>query len=313
MIPLDDSKIRYSSQSHAGLAGKENQDRFALKAFLLKEGSRSESVVGIVADGLDGHRAGDSAAKLAVDVIYEAIASSQGSQPNGILEAALLLAGQSILAQSEAEKAKRGMGSTALCAWVIDKRLYSAAVGDSRLYLLRGERLQLLNSPDEILEAGKGAKDEETEDSGSVYLGSRLHVDVELSHAVAGKGNQSGFQLQANDRLLLGSKGLFESLGEERMVEILGQARIEDVAGKLVQEALDAGAQDNLTALAIAIPPGRPMPAYRQNALRRRLRLALASFMLILISLLGWYFLAPQIDPSFTPVSTAINTLTPVP
>ena len=312
MIPIETSKLRFSAQSHQGLAGKGNQDRYALQAFQLKEGSSDEAVLAILADGLGGQRAGGTAAQLAVDVIYDMVAGSQGSQPSGILQAALLQAGQAILTQAEADRDKRGMGSTALCAWLIDRRLYSASVGDSRLYLLRGERLELLNVLSEVRGRGTGTLELE-EEGGVSYLGARLQADVELGEAMEGWGSQAGRQLRANDRVLLCSGGLVAALDEERIAEILGQARIEDAAGNLVQAALDAGAQENLTALAIAVPPGRPMPACRELALRRRLRLLLASFLLVVISLLGWYFLGPQLDPSFIPPPTAINTLTPLP
>lgn len=312
MIPIEESKLRFSAQSHQGLGGKGNQDRYALQAFQLKEGSSNEAVLAILADGLGGQRAGGTAAQLAVDVIYDMVAGSQGSQPSGILQAALLQAGQAILTQAEADRDKRGMGSTALCAWLIDRRLYSASVGDSRLYLLRGERLELLNVLSEVRGRGTGTLELE-EEGGVSYLGARLQADVELGEAMEGWGSQAGMQLRANDRVLLCSGGLVAALDEERIAEILGQARIEDAAGNLVQAALDAGAQENLTALAIAVPPGRPVPAYRELALRRRLRLLLASFLLVVISLLGWYFLGPQLDPSFIPPPTAINTLTPLP
>ncbi len=319
MIPLDKAKIRSSAKTHPGLSGKANQDRFALQAFQLKESSPTESVLAILADGVGGQRAGETAAQLTVDVLYDSIASSQGSQPNGILQSAILRAEQAILTQSEGEKAKWGMGSTALCAWVIDQRLFSASVGDSRLYLLRGERLHLVNVPREVKRPRGSKKDQpEEEQSSAGYLGSRMREDIEMSLAMdmprwlRGR-SKNGIQLSPNDRLLLCTDGLIEALDEQRIAEILGQSRIEDAASNLVQAALEAGAQTNLTALAIAIPPGRPMRAYQQVVLQRRLRLILAALLLIFISLIGWYFLAPQITPGFTPLPTAINTLTPIP
>lgn len=318
MIPIEKGKVRTSAQSHAAGDKARNQDRFALQAFQVREGSNSEAILAVLADGVGGQRAGEVAAEIAVDIILHTVSQSQGSQPTSLLQAAMLKAEQAIVAKSEAEKDKRGMGSTALCAWLIDRRLYTASVGNSRLYLLRGDALKQLNMLTEVRTKQEPSEEESDEGEASGYLGARLRETIDQRLVLGGDRSKrairnQGSVMRANDRLLLCSDGVSDALTEEAIADILGQSRVEDAAAKLLQAAIDAGSQDNLTAIVLAIPPGRPAPARRQIALRRILRFGLASLLLVILSLAGWYFWGPQLDPSYTPLATAINTLTPFP
>lgn len=319
MIPIEKGKILVSMQSHAGSARKSNQDRYAIQAFQIKEGSKKEALFAVLADGVGGQRAGDVAAEIAVELVLQAVSQSQGSQPSAILQAAIFRAGQAIVAQSESNKDLRGMGSTVLCAWIINRKLYTASVGNSRVYLLRGERLIQLNVISELEvneELGAGSEEATAEREG--YLGARLREDVDLRLVLSGDESEEsirnqGTKLKANDRLLLCSDGLTDALEDAEIAEMFRHARIEDAASNLVQAAMEKGSQDNLTAITIAIPPGSPLPASRQIAVRKSMRLGLAIILLVLLSLAGWYFWSPQLDPNFSPLVTAINTLTPVP
>jgi serine/threonine protein phosphatase PrpC len=183
------------------------------------------------------------------------------------------------------------------------------------LYLLRGSKLRQLNVVHEI----HLAKDEEEDvEEATGYLGARLREDVDLRLVVGSdKGRRAvrnqGFQLRANDRLLLCSDGLSDALSDEAILEALGTGRIEDAANSLVQLAISTGSKDNMTAIVIGVPPARPIPARRRLALQRILFFGVASLLLIGLSLAGWYFWSPQIDPSYLPEATAIHTLTPIP
>jgi serine/threonine protein phosphatase PrpC len=319
MIPIEKGKILNSVQRHAGAAGKHNQDRYALQAFQIKEGNNKETFFAVLADGVGGQRVGDVAAEMAVDIILHSVSQSQASQASSILQAAILRAGQAIVAQSETIKELRGMGSTALCAWIVDRKLYTASVGNSCLYLLRGGHLIQLNvvsvieTTDQLEE-----EDEEPESENAGFLGARLREKVDLRLVLSGDESErsirnQGTLLKANDRLLLCNDGLSKALEDSKIAELFSQSRIEDAASTLVQAAVDGGSEDNLTAIAIALPPGNPLPASRQIASRRALRVGLAAFLLVLFSLVGWYFLGPQLNPNLTPLATAINTLTPIP
>lgn len=327
MIPSKEAHLLSSQFNHLGKGGKNNEDRYALNAYRLSERDTTPSLLAIVADGRGGQRAGEVAAQTVVDVVSQAVAQSDASQPSAILQSAIIQAGQSILAQSESEAEKRGMGSTCLCAWMIANRLYTASLGNSRLFHLRQGHLQQMNvvhklaaDDEENGEAGDSeemADNKEPEESQG-YLGSRMraNADFRLVLRPGGEANaerNQGTRLQANDRLLLCSDGLSDALGEEEIAQILSSAEIGDAAESLVQAALKKNAQDNLSAIVLGMPPARPIPTTRRMRLRPILIAALASLLLIVLSLVGWYFLGPRIDPEVTPQPSPVKTLTPLP
>ena len=165
MIPSDKAHLLSSQFNHPGNGAKNNEDRYSLSAYQLSEGDATPSLLAIVADGRGGQRAGEVAAQTVVDVVSLAVAQSDASQPGAILQSAIIQAGQSILAQSESEAEKRGMGSTCLCAWMIANRLYTASVGNSRLFHLRQERLQQMNIVHNLAEDDENEGEGDAEES----------------------------------------------------------------------------------------------------------------------------------------------------
>ena len=142
MIPSERSHLFTAAITHPGMTGKSNEDRYAISAYRLENDANTPSVFAIVADGVGGHKAGEIAAEIAVNTISHAIAVSDGVKPQETLEYAIIQAGDAIQRQSIKEESQRGMGSTCACVWIIGKQLYTASIGDSRIYLLRDGNIQ---------------------------------------------------------------------------------------------------------------------------------------------------------------------------
>ena len=96
----------------------------------------------VVADGMGGHKAGEVASKLAVDVITRHIIgtlSEAGTSSDSQLESkavsdAIQLANRSIFELAQQQPDYAGMGSTVVVAVFHDDKLCVGHVGDSRLY-----------------------------------------------------------------------------------------------------------------------------------------------------------------------------------
>jgi protein phosphatase len=146
VIPLDHAHLHIASATHPGLKGKANEDRYSVLAYRFDSDDHPPSVLALLADGIGGHRAGEVAAQLAVEHINKYVAESQLNQPAQILKQALTYTNQVILNHSKEDPSLAGMGTTCVCAWVIGDQLYATSVGDSRLYLLRGEKLICLTT-----------------------------------------------------------------------------------------------------------------------------------------------------------------------
>lgn len=313
MIPSKKPQYPLSVASRA--IGHLNEDRYALQHYALSEANPKPSLLTMVTDGIGASRAGQVAAQLAVDAVTRLVGQSDASQPSGILQAAIIQASRLILQRSETRREWKGMGSTCLCAWLVGDRLYAASVGNARLYLMRGERLQQLNLP-RLPEKNAPAPRKDA-DGLHGYLGAKTPLDVDLRLYPASGGRpslrQQGMRLRPNDRLLLCTSGLGDGLQPEEIGETLAASPIEDAAEALVQRGLKTGLPGDLTAIVIGMPPAIPPLQARRSQRRRRLWRAGLVALLVLLALLAWQG-QPDTPDLLGPSSpTAIHTLTPLP
>jgi len=328
MIPAGRAHLHVTAVSDPGLRGKSNEDRFAISAHRLSKANPIPSLLAIIADGVGGHRAGEVAAEMAVETISRLVVESDAAQPTQILSQAMAHASQLIYEQSKRDLAQTGMGTTAVCAWVIGDRLYTAAAGDSRLYLLRSGTLQRLTTDhtwvQEALDHGalspEGARDHPNAHVIRRYLGAkhplrpdlrlRLHPDESDAQAEANQG----LRLLPGDRLLLCSDGLTDLVEDAEMLAALSTGRsTKEALHGLVALANGRGGHDNITILSLEMPARAPAKVLGTPARRLALPLLLGTALLVvlvLLAMLGWYLLRPggALRTTRTPTVTATQT-----
>jgi len=307
MIPVGRAHLYVTAVTDPGLHGKSNEDRFAVSAHRISRFHSIPSLLAIIADGVGGHRAGEVAAGMAVESISRQVAESDASQPTRILAQALAHASQRIYDQSRRDLSQIGMGTTVVCAWIIADRLYTAAAGDSRLYLLRNGALKRLTTDhtwvQEALDHG-ALSPEKVRDHPNAhvirrYLGSehplqadlrlRLHPDESDSQAEANQG----MRLLPGDRLLLCSDGLTDLVDDSEILAALstGGAAKEALDG-LVALANERGGHDNITILALEMPNRPAAKKLLQPSRRLALSILIGAALLTAIALLaglGWF------------------------
>ena len=71
MIPAERSHLHAAAQTHPGMSGKNNEDRYAISAYRLEGEDALPVVLTVVADGIGGHRAGEVAAEMAVETVSQ--------------------------------------------------------------------------------------------------------------------------------------------------------------------------------------------------------------------------------------------------
>ena len=218
----------------------------------------------VVADGMGGHRNGEVASRLAVRSIREAF---EGSGPGGgswrpeknsaeksakRIGAAIVAANQRVRDEVDRNPALQGMGTTVVALLVDGDEATIAHVGDSRAYLFRGRRLELLTSDhtwvNEQLHAGNLSEVQaQVHPFKSVVtraLGGEEQVDVEIRRVA----------LEAGDLYVLCSDGLTTMVSEEEILSRLRQsATLDEACRELVQAANDNGGRDNVTVLLLSV------------------------------------------------------------
>ncbi len=330
MIPNQQAHIFVSARSHAGISGKNNEDRFAVSAFRTADKAQAPSVLAIVADGIGGHQAGEVAADLAVDTITHYIAQSDGKDPVALLSQSITYANQAIHEEAHKDQFRNGMGSTCICAWVIGNRLYTGSLGDSRLYLHRaGEFIQLNKDHtwiQEALEAGLITPDQVKDHPRAHiirrYLGAPVMVSPDMNIYLDPSTPEDDYQLnqglilEPDDQLLLCSDGLTDLVEDDEILKMLATIPPEQAVDELIDLANQRGGHDNITIVILTVPQStHPFPE-KQNALNSRrvtcFSLVSLSTLAVLGGLLFWYFAGHLVGlPPFPVTREASPTPTP--
>ncbi len=200
-----------------------------------------------VADGMGGHKGGEVASQLAVEILEHE--SREGTVALG---QQLRDANAAVFDRSQSDTSVQGMGTTLTAVVIRDMVASFAHVGDSRAYLLRVGDLRRLTDDhtlvNRMVKSGEISEEEaEVHPHRSVLtraLGTEPDVTVD----------EFTVTLMDGDRLLLCSDGLTGMATEEQITAILAAAPDpQDAADRLVRAANRAGGVDNITVVVLDV------------------------------------------------------------
>jgi serine/threonine protein phosphatase PrpC len=268
MIRLNHTQVPVAAISHPGRKRKENEDRYGVAAFSAGPEGPSPILLAVLSDGIGGHRAGEIAAEMAVNIISQVVERSHADHPPATLIEAIQTASEAIRIQAMRNPEQAGMGATCACAWMIGNRLYTATVGDSRVYLIRDGQIRRLSTDhtwiQEAIENGTLRPEEaNTHPNAHVirrYLGSPTPPEVDLRLRISdlesdaqAEANQ-GFLLAPGDTVILTSDGLTDLVSDAEILAAFQQGDAETACRTLVNLALERGGHDNITLVAFKAP-----------------------------------------------------------
>jgi PPM family protein phosphatase len=158
--------------SDRGLKRDDNQDRIAAMRY---SGKRSAFLCVVVADGMGGLREGAECAEITVAAFFDALVTMAARPARDRLEQAVRHA------NSEVYLSKGGSGGSTLSAVLVesDDEIYSANVGDSRIYVERGTEDHTLSrvTVDDSLEEAFGGQGRELLQFVGIGKGLKPHID----------------------------------------------------------------------------------------------------------------------------------------
>ncbi len=196
----------------------------------------------VVADGVGGAQAGEVASRTVVNAL---IALDKRTTDQDLTQA--VAEGNAAIAfVAERRPEYRGMSTTLAAVTVVSDCYEVANVGDSRVYLLRaGELTQLTRDESlvqELIDAGHLTDAEARRHPQRNFVLRALDGSPGTDPAITTVPARPG------DRLLVCSDGLSDVLPDDRIAAVLTtRADRRAAADLLVEQALQAGARDNVT------------------------------------------------------------------
>jgi PPM family protein phosphatase len=243
---LIDIGLRRKDQQDAGIVyGRVFDQQYAIPTIIVEDGM----LLGVL-DGMGGTAAGGYASRQGAHYIIDSMAKAGPPEHHELLatrlEHCLKAANALLLRDVEVDQMKEGMGTTATVAALYEDHLYLAQVGDSRGYILRGNRLVRVTHDHSFIQKwideGKitpeQARINPHRNRITRAVGSKPELKVDISYV----------HLRRGDTLLLCSDGLWEMMRDEEISGVLRS--IPDPFGAcqvLISRANANGGDDNIT------------------------------------------------------------------
>ncbi len=264
-------KPSHGQATHRGQRRPRNEDAVVTFTFDKEQDGHSVPIgFYLVADGMGGYEAGDVASRTVNQVVTDWIIKTRvlpdlrkatrklttGDMPADLLTQAIEQANEALINRRQATGKK--LGSTVTAALIIGDVATIANVGDSRAYLLRAGRLEQITQDHSLVARLVDAGVINPEDvrqhprRNEIYrsLGHKQRLEVDTFTR----------QLQAGDRLILCSDGLWEMVTDTEIQAIVEAERTDSgayspqqVCDTLVKAANRAGGEDNISVIVVAM------------------------------------------------------------
>jgi serine/threonine protein phosphatase PrpC len=213
----------------------------------------------VVADGMGGHASGETASRMAVDVIQNYFNDPVGGKTPLIgnyddnftentnrLGSAVRLANMAVYEAAQSNAQWKGMGTTIVCALLQNRKLSITHVGDSRLYLIRAGGIEQLTDDHSVvaeqvkqeLMTREEAQKSEIKNILTRAVGVQAEVEVDLNE----------MDLFGDDALVLCTDGLTNMVGDEDILSTVLDGQDPAVScQRLIDMANQNGGLDNVT------------------------------------------------------------------
>ncbi len=236
--------------SDIGKNRKKNQDAYYMS-------SDSDFPLYLVADGMGGHRSGEVASSMAMEIIKNEFLISKDNLVNDknilkTIKESIEKANTKIYLKSISSERYNGMGTTMILGYIFNGKIFIGHVGDSRAYLIRNEEIHQITEDhsyvNELLKLGSITIEE-----------AKIHPKRNLITRAVGSSSKIRMDLivkeyEKEDILLLCSDGLFNMLKEREIYEVFNSEEdIQKSCERLVAKANQKGGLDNITLVSIKI------------------------------------------------------------
>jgi serine/threonine protein phosphatase PrpC len=239
--------MEVASLTDIGRVRENNEDSYLYWEPESEEEFHRKGRLAIIADGMGGYEGGQEASRIAVETVREVYGSAFRGDPQAALVEAFSVAHERIRAYAEEHPKFHGMGTTCTALVAVNRELYFAHVGDSRLYLIRGSEISRLTRDhsyvNRLVESGVvRSEDAETHPQRHILtaaLGSGMEVATDVSPRAV--------LLEDGDTLILCTDGLWGLVNEAEVATAVRDKAPAESCAAMVKLALQRGGPDNIT------------------------------------------------------------------
>ena len=220
------------TQTHLGLVRASNQDTLLV----------TSNAYG-VADGMGGHKGGETASRVAAEVLVSAL---EGKVPDEkILKLGIEAANRRVYEMGRENRALYGMGTTLTVLWEGPQAILIGHVGDSRAYRYRdGELTPVTEDHSMVAELVKSKLITPEMASNHPYknvITRALGIDPGVMPDILTAEKREG------DTWLVCTDGLYNMVTDKQIAKVLKHRKGEDAAEKLLALAIEHGGHDNVS------------------------------------------------------------------
>jgi len=247
------ASIDFAAVTDVGMRRSNNQDAHAaIKADSL-ERFTARGHLFVVADGMGAHAAGELASRIAAEQIPLYYLRKPSGDPIAALRDAVQQANFDIHQRGQQNQDFHNMGTTASSLAILPEGALVAHVGDSRVYRVRGDKLEQLTFDHSLVW--------EMEASGQVKAESQLSNSIPKNIITRSLGPspsvlvdvEGPFPIKPGDRFLLCSDGLTGQIEDDEIGPLLSCLTPELAARILVDLANLRGGPDNVTVIVVEV------------------------------------------------------------
>lgn len=241
--------MKIAAITDIGSCRQENQDNYCAQQLA------GGTAWGIVCDGMGGVNGGRIAAHIATDTMQQYFARQMRSlQPGG--EKNFIMRGFDITNRAVYEKATSdpemmGMGTTGVCAYASGGLAHVVHAGDSRAYLFHEGALRQITRDhsmvQQLVDSGKITREQAAQHPKKNLITRALGVSANIVP------EYNRCEIEVGDILLLCSDGLTNMISDEEIALVLREVPFFEAPSILVDRALQAGGQDNITVLLMGV------------------------------------------------------------
>lgn len=201
---------------------------------------KENSIMAAVCDGMGGLSRGELASSSSVKMLVDDYMAASLEDITGFLVNEVIRIDQAVSRMKDAEGNEINAGSTMVAVIIHDRKLHYVSVGDSRIYLMRGNEMELLTEDQNYgMTLRKSLREGKIDEN--KYRQEEKYADALISYIgmdglkVIGCSSENPITLEPEDKVLLCSDGLYKSMSKEELEKELAACDMQNMEARLAE------------------------------------------------------------------------------